>query len=67
MLVTLTGETANKYLRAAQPGEIIARLRIDAKPFARDERPPVNLGLVMDTSGSMAGGGNSCPGALGPT
>lgn len=55
MLVTLVGQTANKYVRAAHQGEVIARLRIDAKPFARNERPPVNLGLVLDTSGSMAG------------
>lgn len=55
MLITLDGQTANKYVRAAQAGEVIARLRIDAKPFARNDRPPVNLALVMDTSGSMAG------------
>ena len=55
MLVTLSGATANKYLPAAQAGDIIARLRIDSKQFARDERPPVNLALVLDTSGSMAG------------
>ena len=55
MLVTLEGALANKYVRAASPGEVIARLRIDTKPLDRDERPPVNLALAIDTSGSMEG------------
>ncbi len=55
MLVTLEGALANRFMHAAKPGEVIARLRIDSKPFAGQDRPPVNLALAIDTSGSMEG------------
>lgn len=45
----------NRFTRAAATGEVIARVRIRADRDLALARAPVNLGLVVDTSGSMAG------------
>jgi len=44
-----------RYVKAGAPDEIIARLRITTEPDLTIPRAPVNLGLVVDTSGSMSG------------
>lgn len=54
-VVTLTGALANKYVLAQQNGEVLARLRLDTRDLERIGRPPINLALVVDTSGSMEG------------
>jgi Ca-activated chloride channel family protein len=54
-IVQLHGALAQRYVAAAQDGEVIARLRIDTRPFAHGTRPPLNLALAIDTSGSMEG------------
>ncbi len=54
-LVHLEGTLANTFVAAGQTAEIVARLRIDARSTTTMPRPPVHLGLVVDTSGSMEG------------
>jgi Ca-activated chloride channel family protein len=54
-VVQLGGELGNKLVRAQAPGELVARLRIDARPLKRTFHPRINLALVIDTSGSMEG------------
>lgn len=45
--------------RDAMPADtrtrVIARLRVDAAELAQKQRPPINLAVVIDTSGSMVG------------
>jgi Ca-activated chloride channel family protein len=53
--IALSGALGNRYVHAAAPGEVIARLRIDVRALESRARPPVNLALVLDTSGSMEG------------
>jgi len=45
----------NRFVKAGSPTEIIARLRITTARELSVRRARVNLGLVVDTSGSMAG------------
>jgi Ca-activated chloride channel family protein len=54
-LVEVEAITSNRYLLADKPGEIAVRVHLKARPRKTDERPPINLGLVVDTSGSMEG------------
>lgn len=54
-VVELRGELGNEFVQAAQPSEVIARLRVSGDRLAEVARPPINLGLVIDTSGSMEG------------
>lgn len=54
-VVQLHGALAQRYVAAAQDGEVIARLRIDTRAVAQANRPPLNLALAIDTSGSMEG------------
>ncbi len=54
-LVQLTADLGHARLLAEQPGEVLARLRIGASEAQVGERAPLNLALVVDTSGSMAG------------
>ncbi len=51
----VTTALSNRFAKAAAPGEIVARVRISADKDLALPRAPVNLGLVVDTSGSMAG------------
>src|SRR4051812_35090373 len=53
--VTMEGALGNKYVRAGVPGPVIARLVVAARVADATEKPPVNLALVIDTSGSMEG------------
>ncbi len=54
-VVALEGTLGNTFVAAGEPGEVLARVRVSATPLAGSARPPLNLALVMDTSGSMAG------------
>jgi Ca-activated chloride channel family protein len=54
-LVQLTADLGHARLLAEQPGEVLARLRIGANEAQLGERAPLNLALVVDTSGSMDG------------
>jgi Ca-activated chloride channel family protein len=54
-LVELAVEpTADKVL-AKEVGELAVRIRVSAARLPPGERPPLNLALVLDTSGSMEG------------
>lgn len=53
--VSLDGTLSNTFVPAEQPSAIKARLRVSADGLAASERPPINLALVVDTSGSMMG------------
>src|SRR6185503_7931940 len=54
-LVGFEGDLSNRFLRAEQPGDLVVRLRLGAHEVRDAKRPPINLGLVIDTSGSMEG------------
>ena len=53
--VTAQGTLNNRFVSADKPSSIVARLLIEAKAVERATRPPVNLALVVDTSGLMEG------------
>ena len=46
---------ANRFVRAGVPSQVIAEISVGVKPMDRSGRPPANLALVVDTSGSMEG------------
>jgi Ca-activated chloride channel family protein len=54
-LVKFEGVTSNTHLLADAPGEMLVRLTITSNELAAADRPPINLALVIDTSGSMEG------------
>ena len=54
-LVALSGDLGETLLRAERGGEVLARLRITGGAIEGNARPPLNLALVLDTSGSMRG------------
>lgn len=51
----LEGALANTYVPAGTSSEVVARLRIATVTPRGLHRPPINLALVVDTSGSMDG------------
>ncbi|MEI8258550.1 MAG: VWA domain-containing protein [Deltaproteobacteria bacterium] len=53
--VAFNAALANRFVPAATQSAVVARLRIGAATVSGASRPPVNLGLVVDTSGSMEG------------
>jgi Ca-activated chloride channel family protein len=53
--VTAQGTLNNRFVLADKSSPIVARLLIEARAVERATRPPVNLALVVDTSGSMEG------------
>jgi Ca-activated chloride channel homolog len=54
-LVEVEALTDNRFVRAEKPGEIAVRLHLRARTRKVERRPPINLALVVDTSGSMEG------------
>ena len=54
-LLTLETAAGNRFVRADQRSEALVRVRIHGQKLRDARRPPVNLGLVVDTSGSMEG------------
>jgi len=53
--LTLSADTSNRFVASGAPGEVTLRLRLDAKALRNAARPPINLALAVDTSGSMEG------------
>lgn len=54
-VVALEGTLGNTFVAAGQAGEMLARIRVSTTPLPGGSRPPINLALVVDTSGSMEG------------
>ena len=54
-LVEMSVETTTSLLDADDHNELGLRVRIVGKALPDAQRPPLNLGLVLDTSGSMEG------------
>lgn len=54
-VVTLSSALPQRLVAADRAGEIRVRLRVDASKLAHSKRPPINVVLVMDSSGSMEG------------
>ena len=54
-LVELAIDLDREAMPADTRTRVIARLRVDAAELAQKQRPPINLAVVIDTSGSMVG------------
>lgn len=54
-VIAMQGALGNRFVRAGEQSEIVARLHIDASAVRGGHRPPINLAVVIDTSGSMEG------------
>jgi Ca-activated chloride channel family protein len=54
-LIDMTAEATMGLLAASSANELGVRILISAHDLADAKRPPLNLGLVLDTSGSMDG------------
>jgi Ca-activated chloride channel family protein len=54
-VIAMSGALGNRYVRAGEQSEVLARLHIDASAVHGAHRPPINLAVVIDTSGSMEG------------
>lgn len=54
-LVTLVSAPEQRVVAADEATELIVRVRLSAETIPSAERPPINLALVVDTSGSMQG------------
>lgn len=53
--VAVTGDLGNVFVKSGASQELTARIAIAATPRTSSARPPVNLVLLVDTSGSMEG------------
>lgn len=51
----VTAALASRFVPADRAGEVLARIRIQSPESGDTERPRANIGLVVDTSGSMEG------------
>ncbi len=51
----VSAQLDNVFVAAGSESEMMVRVRVTTSPGLRVPRAPVNLGLVVDTSGSMAG------------
>lgn len=54
-VVRFDGALANRFVKAQDQTEVVARLRVSTRAVA-GRRAAINIGLVIDTSGSMEGG-----------
>jgi Ca-activated chloride channel homolog len=54
-LVTCLVEPDRGVLVAGRPQKVVLKVTLDAAPVERTKRPPVNLSVVLDRSGSMSG------------
>lgn len=54
-VIAMQGALGNRFVRAGEATEVVARLHIDAAAVRGMHRPPINLAVVVDTSGSMEG------------
>jgi Ca-activated chloride channel family protein len=54
-VISMTGALGNRFVAAGETSEVLARLHIDAAAVRGAHRPPINLAVVIDTSGSMEG------------
>lgn len=54
-LVVLEGELGNEFVLGGTESDIVSRIRVQTNPLTNAPRPPINLALVVDTSGSMQG------------
>jgi Ca-activated chloride channel family protein len=54
-LVVLEGELGNAFVLGGAESDVISRIRVQTRPLENAARPPINLALVVDTSGSMMG------------
>lgn len=54
-VVVLHGDLGNAFVMAGESAEVISRIRIETRALENVQRPPINLALVVDTSGSMDG------------
>lgn len=53
--VAFEGDLSNRFVPAERSSTVKVRLRITARSPESARRPPINLALVVDTSGSMEG------------
>lgn len=53
--VSIGGALGNSFVKAGASQELVARILVTSAPRASNARPPVNLVLLVDTSGSMEG------------
>lgn len=51
----VSGESTPNLVRLDKEQEVFVRIRVRGLPLASKKRPPLNLSLVVDTSGSMEG------------
>jgi Ca-activated chloride channel homolog len=56
-LVSMTLDPVDRFVKAGKAAEIEVRLRLAVDAIQSGRRPPVNLALAVDTSGSMEGQG----------
>ncbi|MBK8251950.1 MAG: VWA domain-containing protein [Polyangiaceae bacterium] len=54
-LISVETTPSNRFVLAEKPGEVVVRVHVKGKARNTDKRPPINLALVVDTSGSMEG------------
>lgn len=54
-LVVLEGELGNQFVLGGAESDVVSRIRVQTRPLTNAPRPPINLALVVDTSGSMMG------------
>jgi len=54
-VLTLSADSSHGYMLSNQAQEVYAAIDINAQKSAGGERPPLNISLVIDRSGSMRG------------